>query len=326
MNKLTNAQKEYFKDSVVRDKEGNLIPMYHGTPNTFNTFSYSHIGTNGTACGAGFNFTSNRKTAEFYMKESDVIVAGISDGVHIMIPNTNKKQEGEGMLVEAYLNITKPLSSDEITLTTDDIKNVVNSFANKYDLEEECINNINSKINEYINENKGTVYASDNGLIEVIKESIAEESMNNYWFSEEFYNEHQSFFDDIYDNEYEVYKEEYGESDPEGEWFDGPEFRDYYPTMIADEVMEEIQSLGYDGFIGHSFGGYSVYTCLYPNQIKSVTNLYPTKDDNFIDNSKEYFKEHKTSTLDEKLNQAKALRDNKEIDNNLFKSKNDLDR
>ena len=31
--KLTKVQEEYFKDSKVRDENGNRLAMYHGTPN-----------------------------------------------------------------------------------------------------------------------------------------------------------------------------------------------------------------------------------------------------------------------------------------------------
>ena len=38
-NTLTEAQQEHFKDSKVRDENGRLKVMYHGTPNaTYNAF------------------------------------------------------------------------------------------------------------------------------------------------------------------------------------------------------------------------------------------------------------------------------------------------
>ena len=46
---LTKEQQEYFKDSKVRDDEGNLKVMYHGTDADFNIFSYDFYGKTGTA-------------------------------------------------------------------------------------------------------------------------------------------------------------------------------------------------------------------------------------------------------------------------------------
>ena len=41
-NALTEAQQEYFKDSKVRDKKGNLLVLYHGTNAHFTVFNSNH--------------------------------------------------------------------------------------------------------------------------------------------------------------------------------------------------------------------------------------------------------------------------------------------
>ena len=38
-NKLTQQQAEYFKNSKVRDDDGNLLKVYHGTSESFTAFS-----------------------------------------------------------------------------------------------------------------------------------------------------------------------------------------------------------------------------------------------------------------------------------------------
>ena len=54
-NELSEAQKEFFKDSIVRDKKGRLLIVYHGTTANFNIFKKGdvgyHFGTNGAARG-----------------------------------------------------------------------------------------------------------------------------------------------------------------------------------------------------------------------------------------------------------------------------------
>ena len=65
---LSPGQQEYFKDSVVRDKDGLLKPMYHGTSNAgFTVFDpyFSKFGL----FGNGFYFTDNPEVAESYTKK-----------------------------------------------------------------------------------------------------------------------------------------------------------------------------------------------------------------------------------------------------------------
>lgn len=96
---LSPGQQEYFKDSKVRDENGNLKVVYHGSPADFNTFSLDYLGTNGTAEGYGFYFTDKRSIAE-----------GYSSG-------REGQQTGQkGKLFEVYLDIKKPLSDTKVTI------------------------------------------------------------------------------------------------------------------------------------------------------------------------------------------------------------------
>lgn len=97
---LSPEQAEYFKDSKVRDEDGNLKVVYHGTNSDFNTFSYDYIGKNGSAEGYGFYFTDSREKAAGYSK-------------------------GERNIKELYLDIKKPLSSEDVTLKRSDIKKLI---------------------------------------------------------------------------------------------------------------------------------------------------------------------------------------------------------
>ncbi len=57
-NKLSPEQSEYFKDSKVRDENGNLLVMYHGTPNAgFTQFK------------SGTYFTQNKEYADMYQNQ-----------------------------------------------------------------------------------------------------------------------------------------------------------------------------------------------------------------------------------------------------------------
>ena len=90
--KLSRQQQEYFKDSKVRDENGNLLVMYHGTEanvgipenNWFTVFDIDRAGNHGSMLGDGFYFTSDRSHAEQYAHT-------------------------KGNIYETYLNIKKPL-------------------------------------------------------------------------------------------------------------------------------------------------------------------------------------------------------------------------
>ena len=61
---LTSGQQEYFKDSKVRDEDGNLMVLYHGTESKrFNVFENMPM-RNGRVHGEGFYFTSKRHAAQ----------------------------------------------------------------------------------------------------------------------------------------------------------------------------------------------------------------------------------------------------------------------
>lgn len=78
---LSAQQQEYFKDSKVRDENGNLLPVYHGSPNEFFVFDRKRMGKGNDQFGAGFYFATSEEASRSY-----------GDNVH-----------------KTYLNITKPI-------------------------------------------------------------------------------------------------------------------------------------------------------------------------------------------------------------------------
>ena len=96
--KLTREQQEYFKDSKVRDENGNLLEVYHGTEanvgipeeHWFTIFDIDRAGDHGSMLGDGFYFTSNKSHAEQYAHT-------------------------KGNIYTTYLNITNPLELDNFS-------------------------------------------------------------------------------------------------------------------------------------------------------------------------------------------------------------------
>lgn len=97
---LTEAQQEYFKDSKVRDADGKLKPVYHGSAAIFTKFSADFMSQNGSSEGQGFYFTDYKPMAQGYEKNG-------------------------GQLLEGYLDIKKPLSDSEVTLTAAEVKQLI---------------------------------------------------------------------------------------------------------------------------------------------------------------------------------------------------------
>jgi hypothetical protein len=86
---LSAEQKEYFKDSVVRDENGNLKVMYHGTPNGDYTIFKD-----------GTYFTDNKEYADRYQNPG---ASSISTGKVASNPKT----------FEVYLDIKKPFDLND---------------------------------------------------------------------------------------------------------------------------------------------------------------------------------------------------------------------
>lgn len=85
---LTEAQQEYFRDSQVRDADGKLLVMYHGTGADFNVFERSRIGDNwGDISDLGFYFTPFMEDARGYA--------------------SNHRESGQ--VKQVYLNLKNPL-------------------------------------------------------------------------------------------------------------------------------------------------------------------------------------------------------------------------
>ena len=113
-NNLSTEQQEFFKDSVVRDADGKLMVMYHGTANggAFTVFDGDKLGnrTLTSQIGQGFYFTNVKKEAESYMKNVD-IYGRVSNGTN---PN----------LHQVYLNITNPFDVNADKLNIAKVKSV----------------------------------------------------------------------------------------------------------------------------------------------------------------------------------------------------------
>lgn len=102
-NKLSDTQKEYFKDSKIVDENGNLKVMYHGSQESFTVFDKRKSKASGLY-GKGFYFTESKSHAQQY-----------------------------GSQYEVYLNITNPIQNGTNNITKDQLRNFVEALADNED-------------------------------------------------------------------------------------------------------------------------------------------------------------------------------------------------
>lgn len=91
---------------ALLNEDGTPKVLYHGSTNHFNVFNFDRLGTNGTSEGYGFYFTDKRDIAEGYSHGTEA----------------QRHQGADGKLFEVYLNIKKPLSDTEVTMTRSEFK------------------------------------------------------------------------------------------------------------------------------------------------------------------------------------------------------------
>lgn len=100
---LTKGQQEYFKDSKIRDAEGNLKVMHHGSGEAFTVFDRKKAKSSGYY-GSGFYFTDSDSHAKQYGNTYDV-----------------------------YLNITNPLQDGTKDITKEQLRKFVEAIADNED-------------------------------------------------------------------------------------------------------------------------------------------------------------------------------------------------
>lgn len=129
---LTKEQQEYFKDSKVRDNEGRLLEVYHGTPNPgFTIFDTNKAGQNTSSGEYGLYFTDSKQFADDFSYERLETDSMFYD-----------KKGKKGDVYPVYLNATNVL--DFANLTEQQISDLYNYASNlgKIDGKEKFVENM----------------------------------------------------------------------------------------------------------------------------------------------------------------------------------------
>ncbi len=107
------ARKYKTAEEFVKNLEKQNKIFYHGTPYKFDKFDMKFVGQRGRHEGRGFYFTDNRNIA----KELYTSISG------------KEKIPGQGTVIEAYLDIKKPMSFNQRKITDYQLKQIVKEAA-----------------------------------------------------------------------------------------------------------------------------------------------------------------------------------------------------
>jgi hypothetical protein len=148
-NELSKEQAEFFKDSKVRDKDGNLLVMYHGTSSDvkFTVFERRKM-VNGKNFGDGFYFTEDENAA--YSWGSKNVYE-----VYVDIKNPYIASSVDGETPDVIVEIVKERYGESY----DRLSNDPNWWGNKFSRD------------EYIEQNSGSWRNPDIALISAVRTS-----------------------------------------------------------------------------------------------------------------------------------------------------------
>ncbi len=261
---LTKEQQEYFKDSKVRDENGNLKVLYHGTATgEFTVFDKSKANPE-SDWGAGFYLTDSEYDVENNYEDGgadfDNKIARLAEQIEQEqdISYEDAEIEAQQQLykgsykITSYVNIENPAIVGQTYIldgeTTYDVKDLDDYDGDLEGYYQDLIYDITEDI-QYNVEVDGDI-----------------ESLSNV------------LWESVYDGGIEIQQLK----DKINELY----LTDYDGNMIGNEVAREIlEYLGYDGIIDPTVStkwnmdmdsGTTHYIAFKPNQIKNITNENPT--------------------------------------------------
>lgn len=259
-NQLTKEQVEFFKDSKVRDENGNLMVVYHGTENYgFTVFD---------------PMKADDKTSLFFTNDYDMAQSYVND---------------DSKAYKVYLNLKNPLVIDakghnwnniRLTHSDDEIMRKAEKYvdiAMRYDVEIDL---------SLLVESLGNLSASVDYMVEQMEEDGDDAILSKSEVAE--LRTLASELDEAYENwNEEEHLDDDGEPMDMGWYLANMRLSTYTTREISKKAKRE----GYDGviinnvydngkhYIDRGIQGFgNVYIAFNSNQVKNVDNTNPTED------------------------------------------------
>ena len=271
---LTKEQQEYFKDSKVRDDNGNLKVMYHGTENGGFTV---------------FDPNTSKDTRSFFFSDEPSVASSYSGSENEIAPTGEVKTKG---LYKTYLNLKNPYivdargsnwnsivefkKGDEFLSDIGNYVSILRRMDSQVDIDlflesmnGDLVGSTQYAIDEiYIDEDTEESILKEDEQATLLQLAEKIDDAYNNW------NEEEHLDEDGYETSFEDY------------------VRNNYTTKRTREIAKEAYEKGYDGVIFKNlvdvgkFGNgvqaeyqtSTVAVAFDSNQIKSVENAKPTTD------------------------------------------------
>lgn len=262
---LTKEQQEYFKDSKVRNENGKLLTVYHGSNSEFTIFDAKKSGQASKESKVGFWFTETKEGAENFA-------------------NSLWYGDKKARTYETYLNIKNPKIYDTVDNSVE-LKNIDNKIEELKTVLRKLENkNIAIEINK--NELK---WANESELEDIAKyEGIDYKDAKQYHDVLKEYNQLEKEYDNKrYNDSYEKFRSDIyavaGKSASDAN-FGGTGMWLENENEIISKFKQQLIAEGYDGIIikGTKYDSETMgknnnqYVAFYPEQIKKVNNINPT--------------------------------------------------
>lgn len=298
---LTKEQQEYFKDSKVRDENGNLLTVYHGTDSEFTIFDLEKGGKSNNGAKIGFWFTETKEGANNFA--NDIWYGDRKPNTKEVYLNIKKPKIYENVkneeLEQQYKNEAKQLEAQA--------KEIVNSYSWKNVDNYQITMTFNGFIRNYkynsFNDVDPIKLATGRGISEEEAKKMLDDAKKYNEISKKAKQVENEYYKLHYGDAYEQFKidlyEMAGQSAEEANT-GGLGMALNNPQETVKKFRERLISEGYDGIVikdtsfdSENFNGRNnQYVAFFPKQIKSVTNEKPTENpdirySNRIDTDKE---------------------------------------
>lgn len=157
-NELSTQQQEFFKESKVRDKQGRLLTVYHGTKDNFNTFDINKAGQSNDIASIGFWFTTSEQGAKNFSQST-----------------WYGEDEDYAKALKGYIDIKKPKvfksSNSKVT------ENYINKIYEKRDPLYKEIENITNNLG-FIDQ-RALAVISNNVIFKIMTKDFSKERLEN---------------------------------------------------------------------------------------------------------------------------------------------------
>ena len=291
---LSKAQQEFFKDSKVRDDNGNLKVLYHGSNSEFTIFDINKGGASSKEASVGFWFTESEKGAKNFAGE--IWYGNVRDENGRLIPQ----------VYETYLNIKNPKIYEKIE--NEELKQQYKNEAKELEEQAHAINSryfwsetgdyqITSTFDTFKRDLKYNdtsvnpfALAKEKGISEQKAKEMLNDAKKYHELNKQAKQKENEYNKLRYNDSYEQFKTDIYEiagMGAEDANFGGIGMMLDNENEVMKQFRQKLIDEGYDGIVikNTSFdtdalgAGNNQYVAFYPEQIKNVDNLNPTENE-----------------------------------------------